>query len=484
MGYLLRGALVVTGGRDYAAPLQADVLVKDGRIQAVGKGLAIPGEEPVEVIDLTGKAVVPGLINAHTHCYANLVRGMGHGLPLEPWMFYAMLVGNFSMDELRLSALLQVIESVRTGSTAFVDHLGREYAGLDTVLATYAATGVRATVAPMISDRRYDQGLPVRDGDLTADEAEEFSRAKPRPAEEILAECEDLIRKWQGYGGVLGVMVGPSGPQRCSDRLLEGAAELCRKYGVGYHTHILETRIQAEIGRYLYGKPVVEHLRDLGVLSPRASLAHSVWLAESEIEIIAEYGASVVHNPVSNLTLGSGIAPLQRLRRAGVNVALGTDGSNCGGSQAVWQSLRMAAILPRILDPEYREWPTAAEVFRMAVAGGARIIGQEASLGEIAAGKVADLVAINLDQTIYRPLESLVDQMVYGETGQGVEMVMVAGRFVLRDGKMTTVDEETVLAEAGKVAASISAKRDLWMARVAKQYRGVERLYRNHWLGK
>lgn len=481
MKYLLKNALVVTLDDKNTVLPEADILVSEGQIQAVGPGLTPGAGEPAETLELAGKMVIPGLINAHSHAYANLVKGMGDLLPLEPWMYYAMLAGKLTRDEVRIAALLQVIENLRNGCTAFVDHLAREYAGLDTALATYAETGVRAAVAPMISDRRYDQGLPFGEGDLTAEEAADFSQVKPRPAAEILAECEELICKWHGFHDLLRVMPGPSGPQRCSDELLTGSYELAEKYDVGFHTHLLETRIQAETAYHLWGKSMVEHLSELGILSERVSLAHSVWLTDREIELLAGSGASVVHNPVSNLTLGSGIAPLIKFRRAGVNIALGTDGSNCGGSQSLFQSLRLAAVLPRIGTPVYEEWPGASEVLRMATAGGARVLRAEDKLGSLAPGKAADLVVIDLKRTTYQPLNDPLQQLVYGETGSGVEMVMVAGRILLAQGRLTTVDEEAVLAEACQVAASLSRTKGEWLEQVKGQYRAVERLYRKLW---
>ncbi|NLW06882.1 MAG: amidohydrolase family protein [Clostridia bacterium] len=392
-----------------------------------------------------------------------------------------MLVGKFSLDEIKLAVFLQVIDSVKNGCTASVDHLSREYAALDASLSAYSQTGFRAYVAPMIGDKTYDQGLPFAEDDLTPEERAEFSSGKPRPAADILAEVEELIKKWHGYGGLLGVMVGPSNPQRCSDELLWRSTELAEKYNVGFHTHLLETKIQAATGHYLYGKATVAHLADLGVLSPRVSLVHAVWLDDKEIDLIAEHKATVVHNPVSNLTLGSGIAPLLKYRAADVNIALGTDGSSCGGNQSLVRSMCLAAILPRVSTPDYDKWPTAAEVFNMATEGGAQVLLAGDRLGSLAPGKAADLVVINLLNTTYQPLNDPVEQLVYGETGSGVEMVMINGNIIMEQGRLKTVDEELVLKEASKIATFMATKRDSWLEKTRAQFQLVDKLYKKHW---
>lgn len=477
MQILLKKGLVALDDNGVYRLTATDVLVRDGYIEAIGDRLEVPADQETRIIDLSGKMVIPGLINAHTHSYANMVKGMGEALPLEPWMYYAMLVGKMSLDQLRVAASLQVIENLRQGNTAFLDHLARDYAGMDTVMEVYAQTGVRAALAPMISDLGYTETLPSPTGEAP----EKVSGPAAGKVEEILAACEALIKKWHGHEGRLTVLLGPSGPQRCSDQLLRGSYELARKYGVGYHTHLLETRIQAQTAAAFWGKTMVEHLAELGVLSPQTSLAHGVWLTDREIEIVAAAGATVVHNPMSNLALGSGVAPLGKYIAAGVNLALGSDGSNCSGTQSIVRSMLLAAALSRLANPDYSQWLTAEKVFRMATQGGAKVLGMEDKLGRIEVGRIADLVVIDLNQTIYQPLHDPMAQLVYGETGQGVDLVMVAGKILLEDGRLTTIDEEAVLKEARDMAAPLAKLRDEWLAANRDNYRYVEEVYRGHW---
>ena len=479
MDYLLRNALVVTGGVKCEILYNTDIFIKNDKIESIGKNININNEKnpSIKVIDLKGKMVIPGLINSHSHSYANLVKGMGDLLPLEPWMYFAMLVGKFTFDEIRIASLLQVIECLKHGCTSFVDHLGLEYEALDIAMATFANTGIRANVAPMISDKSIDQGLPFEDEDRSYF----TSNKRPKPYTEILAECEKLINKWNGYGGVLGVLMGPSGPQRCSDELLCSSMELAKKYNIGFHTHLLETRIQAKTGNLFYGRSMVEHLEKIKILSPRVSFAHGVWLTDKEISLIAKHGATIVHNPISNLTLGSGVAPIMKYKEKGVNIALGTDGSNCGGSQSLFISMHLAAVLPRVSTPLFEKWPTALEALQMATLGGSRVLLAEDKIGSITPGKTADIEAINLNQTTYQPLHDPIQQMVYGEKGQGVDMVMVNGKILLENKNLTTIDEGTVINEARKIAKFIRSKKTSWMESTKKQYNIVEQLYRKQW---
>lgn len=477
MQIFFKNGLVIGDGSADSSPFKEDILVREGRIEKIGSEITLSESEDTRTIDLSGKLVIPGLVNAHSHSYANLVKGMGEGLPLEPWMYYAMLVGRMTLDQLRVAASLQVIENIRNGCTSFVDHIARDFEGMDAVMEIYARSGVRAAMAPMIGDLGYTETLPaLKDGGR-----KRSSGAATRNLGDILDECEDLVTKWHGHGGRLSVMIGPSGPQRCSDELLLGSFELSEKYGLGLHTHLLETRIQAQTAENFWGKPMVEHLEELGVLSPRVSLAHAVWLKEKEMEILSDRGVSVVHNPMSNLTIGSGVMPLSKFIDLGINVALGSDGSNCAGSQSIFKSMQLAAVLPRIMDPDYHKWPSSDSVFRMATTGGAIAMGVGTEIGSIEEGKSADLVIIDLHRTTYQPLQDLTTQFVFGETGQGVEMVMIAGRIVLEEGLLTTIDEHAVLNEAKEMSSSLASLRDEWIDSNKENFQYVEKVYRQHW---
>lgn len=435
---LPRGHLVIENGkiRDiFAGNLEGDL----GRFD--------------RVIDAAGKVVLPGLINGHTHAYANLVKATLENLRLEPWMLYIANEGrSMGPEDVYYNTLLGCVEMLKTGTTACVDHLAQGKEGLEAALKAYADAGMRAAVAPMISDRAYYQTLPLSEEEVPP----EMRQPAPATAGELVRMTEELFKEWHGRYGRLQVMFGPSGPQRCSDELLRECARLAAMYGTGWHSHVLETRVQKVTAQKFYGGSMIRHLDRLGCLSSRTSLVHGVWLDEEEIELVARRQALVVHNPASNLTLGSGIAPLSLYRKYGVRVALGTDGANCGGNLNMLESMKLAALLPRVVVPDQAEWPTAADVLFMATRNGAAVLQEEARLGSLEPGKEADLVIFDPNRSpALLPLQNPVRQLVYGETGQGVETVLVAGRVVVDQGRVTTIDEEHLRNEVEVRAARI-----------------------------
>jgi 5-methylthioadenosine/S-adenosylhomocysteine deaminase len=205
-------------------------------------------------------------------------------------------------------------------------------------------------------------------------------------------------------------------------------------------------------GNELYGKTIIRHMYDLGLLSKRVSLAHSIWVTEEDIALLAESGVSVVHNPVSNLSLGSGIMPLKRLLDAGVNVCLGTDGISASGALNMFEAMKLALLIQRITGTDYRKWPTGAQVLRMATGNGARAVGLGETVGSLAPGKKADLIVLDLAAANYVPLYEVGDQIVLSETGSSVNTVVVNGRLLLEDGNILICNEKELLEEAREIA--------------------------------
>jgi cytosine/adenosine deaminase-related metal-dependent hydrolase len=264
----------------------------------------------------------------------------------------------------------------------------------------------------------------------------------------ILAMVAGLAAECHRPADGLTIGVGPSGPQRCTDALLVGAMDLAERLGLPFHTHLLETRAQAATADRLYGRSMVQHLHALGLLRPRVSVAHAVWLEPADVDLLARGGVRVVTNPVSNLAVGSGIAPLLALRRAGVAIGLGTDGANAAGRQSVFEVMKLAAMLAKLQTRDFAGWPTALEVLEMATLGGARALGLDDRAGSLEPGKEADLLVLRRDATALTPLTDVAWQLVYGRPEEAIERVMVAGRVVVEGGRVRTVDEPGLLAEA------------------------------------
>ena len=252
--------------------------------------------------------------------------------------------------------------------------------------------------------------------------------ASKDPREEI-AFVERQIKRLTPLPPNITWGLSPSGPQRSSRALLEGVNDLAQRYGLPIFTHVYETKAQTAKARAIYGEhggSMIRYLADIGLLTPRTTIAHGVWLTRDEIEIMAEHRAGVAHNPISNLKLKSGVAPMHAAMQAGVRVALGCDNCSCGDCQNMFQAMKMFCLLAAVTDPN----PTgvrSADAIKAATLGGAQAMNLEEEIGAVRAGMKADLVVIDLSDIAWQPLNSVARQLVFSEVGRGVETTIVDG---------------------------------------------------------
>jgi len=242
--------------------------------------------------------------------------------------------------------------------------------------------------------------------------------------------------------------------------MLVGCAALADELDLMIHIHVLETRMQAVSGQQMYGKTLPEHMDAIGFLSPRVCFEHGIWLTPSDLELVRDRGVTVVHNPVSNMKLGSGIAPVPELLRHGVNVALGTDGMCSNDGNDMFATLKTAALLHKLWEVDYEQWLGAEEAWAIATAGGATAAGDPDGLGVIEPGRRADLVLLDLDSLVFTPLNDPLKQLALGSTTLAVSSVMVGGEWRMRDGRVTGIDEAAVLAEGRARGGEIVARHD------------------------
>ncbi len=413
-----------------------------------------PPEPAVRTIDGRGKLAMPGLINAHSHSPENLVKATSEKLPLELWLLYLFrgLPTEFTERQIYLNAALTAVEMIRTGATAVLDHFWMSPAvtpaGLDAVMHAYRDVGLRAAVAPMVSDTdalsQYASmsGL-ASDDTLMSSLGEEFV-----PIEESIQLLEDFTDRWHGAaGGRLLALAGPGNVISCSPDFWVELKAFAVRRGIGLHSHAVETRLQANVGRSLFGKSCVQMLDENRVLGPDVSLAHCVWLDDGDLERLADTGATLVHNPASNLKLGSGLAPVPQALRLGVNVALGADGSASSDNQSIFDAMKLVSLIHN-LSVEPQSWPGAGQALQMATRGGAAALGLGDSLGAIAPGMLADIALIDLETTFFAPRNDPVRHLVHCENGSSVRTVIVDGSVVMEDGRLTTVDEKQLIQEA------------------------------------
>jgi 5-methylthioadenosine/S-adenosylhomocysteine deaminase len=435
------------------------LLIEGGTIADI---LAGPAPEDAEPIDASQRLVIPGLVNAHTHSHGALSRGaVPDDATLETFLAAApALNGRRIASDLWLSAALSAVELIRKGCTACFDLTVElpcpTVEGLHAVGDAYARAGIRAVVAPMIADRTLYQALPGLLDAFDEPLRSALAALAMPPWEETLATCAEAFRTWPHPIDRVRPGLGPAIPHHCSDAFLAAAGRHAGEVGLPLQTHLAETAMQQVASRQGSGLRLTHRLDRLGLLGPSFSGAHGVWLDEREIALLAERDAAIAHNPMSNLRLGSGIAPVKAMERAGLRVGVGTDASNTSDGQNMFEALRLAATLPRARSADPADWIAARAAFRMATEESARILGFPET-GRIARGQAADLVFLDRTYCHYLPLRSPLEQIVFAENGAAVRDVMVAGRFVLRDGRITTLDEAALAREAEAAAVRLDA---------------------------
>ncbi len=404
MTLLIRGGRILAGRP--AALTRADVLIEGDRIAAVGAGLTAPAG--ATEIDASRHLVLPGLGNAHTHAASHLSRGRAGDWTLETLLTYAPANYGFRTPEDEyLSAAIGAIEMLKTGCTSAYDLYMAVPAitdeAFEATVRAYTDVGVRVVLAPAVADVVFFQTVPGLIDLLPADLRRTVEGMQAAPTKGLLELTERIIRRWNGAAqGRVRVAVAPTIPNQATDEFLDGCARLVGEYGVGVHTHLAESKVQVIESRRRFGKSIVARLAEHGLLGPGFVGAHGVWLSADDIRMLADAGAAVAHNPGSNLRLGSGIAPVRELLDRGVTVGLGTDGSVCADNQNLFEALRIASVISTIRFPhEPGRWLDAGTVWNLATAGSARVLGQAADLGAVAAGRKADLVLVRADSAAW-----------------------------------------------------------------------------------
>ncbi len=457
---LIRNATIVAMDAAHGAtPFTGDILIGDGLIKAIGTGLAATPN--AQVIDGHGKLVMPGLVNAHTHSSETFLRGRYECMPLEIWLLYAyplLMNGPIGERLLYLRSLLLAMESLRNGVTTlcddFFDPPRHDLDRLAAVFRAYDDAGIRANVSSAVMNVHTLDALPFAREVMPEDLQALLDFGPPMTAQAYMDYCRSAFDRLHGTSGRVNFMLAPSAPQRCTPDLLAACMDLAVEKQVPFHTHVLETKTQGVTGPALYGKSLIAYLHDLGLLKRNTTIAHSVWVSDEDIRLMGEAGVSVAHNAISNLKLGAGIAPVRRLLDAGVTIGLGTDGVSSNDTGRIFDVMRVAGLVHSAAGPEYEAWLSANDVLAMATIGGARTAMLEHVTGSLEPGKAADLLVLGLNNYSFMPLNDVARHLVYSENGSSIEMVMVAGRIVMQDRRLTSVDEQAIFDE---IAALVPA---------------------------
>jgi len=398
------------------------VLVSGGTIVSVTD--AAPAGFDGERIDGRGKVLLPGLINCHTHLPMTVLRGYADDFDLQTWLNKYIFPVEAKLDGrcVRAGALLGIAEAVASGTTSFTDM----YYFCDDILSAVEESGVKANISRGTSLFTDDFSFDTHVG---------------------CTEMRRLHRDWHGRDtGRIRIEASIHAEYTSNPKLWSAVAEFAAANGLGMHVHLSETRKEHQDCIAKYGMSPAAVLDRSGVWNTRAVAAHCVCVSDADMELLAARGVSVAHNPVSNLKLASGIAPVPALMGKGINVALGTDSVASNNNHDLFEEIKTAALIHKGVSGDPRA-VSALTALRLATVNGARAQGRDFECGRIAPGMDADLILLDFDRPHLVPCHNVVSNLVYSARGSDVVLTMVRGRILYRDGEFLTIDLEAVKRE-------------------------------------
>lgn len=421
---------------------RVDILVRDGRIAQIADGASLTAGPEIETFDAANRILMPGLINTHTHGHANLSKGMADLWPLEASLVNGSWMGGGRTQEIAyLSTLLGAADMITKGCTGCFDLV---FAMPEPVPALFLATaraysdaGMRAVLAPMVADRTLYQSIPGLLDSLPAELRTKIAGLNG-PAPDVLLDGVRAVLE-APLPDRTSPAIAPTIPHQCSDGFILTCAELAEAKAIPMHMHIAESRLQVLVAHDLYRQSPIRHLDALGVLNDRFVAAHGIWLDGADLDIVAERGVRIAHVPGSNLRLGSGIAYTRAMLDRGITVGIATDGANSADAINMFEAMRHASNMSRVLGQPRARWLGYREILTMGTRGGAALIGQ-ADGGRIAEGAPADFTLLDIDSLNFLPLNNPMNQIVTAENGASVTDVMIAGRWALRDRRLAFID--------------------------------------------
>ena len=419
---VIHNGTVVTVNPDFDIIEKGMVAISGDRIAAVGAATEGGPFEAVETVDANGGIILPGLVNTHTHLPMTLFRGLADDLPLDRWLNDHIFPAESRClvpESVKYGTRLACIELLLGGTTTICDGYFYE----DQVAAAVLEAGMRGVLGQGVID------FPAP--------------GVPDPKQNVTAAVA-FIEKWTGRSPRITPSLFCHSPYTCCTRTLEQAAAAARTHDVLFQIHVAETRLETGLIEKKHGVTPVRYLDRTGVLGPETLMAHCVWLTPEDIDTIARKGAAVSHNPESNMKLASGIAPVPDLLAAGITVGIGTDGCASNNNLDLFQEMDTTAKLHKVnrLDPTVMD---ARSVLEMATIEGARAIGLGRRIGSLEPGKQADIIVVDTRTPHLSPVYNPVSHLIYAAGGTDVRDVWVAGRPVVQNRRVTTLDTENIM---------------------------------------
>ncbi len=423
---LIVGGTVVTMDKDRRVIENGAVAVKDGKIVAVGTRAEVTRNRTArQTIDATGKVVMPGLINTHTHVPMSLFRGISDDLDLQDWLtkfIFPAEAKNVDEAFVRAGTRLGLAEMIRGGTTTYCDMYYFE----DAIADETKKAGMRGVLGETIID------FPVPDNKTYADG---------------LAYTERFIKKWQNDPLIVPA-VAPHAPYTVSKEHLLQARDLSNKLKAPLIIHLAEANTETEFIQQKHkGMRPIEFVESIGFLTNRTIAAHVIQANEKELDLLKMRGVGIAHNPQSNMKLAAGTAPVPMMLRKGLAVGLGTDGAASNNDLSMWEEMDTAAKLHKLISGDPKTLP-AEQVFEMATIGGARALHMEDLIGSIEVGKRADIAIVGLDSLNQTPLYNIYSNLVYATKANDVRTVIINGRVVMLNQRLLTLNENAIKRDA------------------------------------
>lgn len=417
---LIKNAILVDMVKKDEKPKIKDVLIVDGKILRIDNNIK---DDNARMIDATGKVLMPGFINAHTHSPMAIFRGYADDSELMDWLQNKIwpIEDKLTKDEVYYSAMLSIMEMLKTGTTTFNDM----YFMMESVVEAVKKLNIRSYLGRCI--------MSVED-----------------PSDTRVKEATKLYNNYD-KDGLIRVNIAPHAPYTCNKLALEISRDLSKKLDTPLHIHLDETKGEHDEFIQKYKCSPTRYLEKLGIFDVKTILAHGVWLDDDDIEILKKYNTSIVHNPVSNAKLASGICPVVKYLNSGINVCLGTDGAGSTNNLDMFEEMKLCSYLQKInnLDSSIID---AYKVLEMATINGAKALGLDSLIGTIEVGKEADVIIVDMSRLGLNPINDVYSNLVYACNGSDVEYVLVKGNILLDNKNITLVDEKDIIEKCSQIA--------------------------------
>jgi 5-methylthioadenosine/S-adenosylhomocysteine deaminase len=407
--------------------------IKNGKITFVGKSASATRIDSDIKINANGKVAMPGLINCHTHVPMTLFRGIAEDQPLDSWLKETIwpLEAKLRPEDVYVGALLGCLEMIRSGTTCFADMYFHE----DMVAKATEKSGLRAVLA---------EGI--------------IEAGNKMLGRKMLHKSASFAKHFRGYANDrIRTMLGPHAAYTCSPDLLRKVNEKASELNIGVHLHLAESRAMFREFEKKYGSREVELLDKIGFLKSHVLAVHCINLSKEDACLLSKRGVDVVYVPVANMKLGLGVAKIKDLVDFGVNVGLGTDGSASNNSLDMFETMKIACLLQKLiyLNPTVM---SAYEVLKMATINGANALGLGENVGSLQVGKKADVVLVDLSKPHLKPLHNIYASIVYSARGSDVDTVIVDGKILMEDKQVKTLDEQAIMEKAEKTALDLLSR--------------------------